>query len=266
MRLLMNRIVLLTSVWPLTLLGMMHTAVAKPQIGFDSLCKQPEQIEKILKQYQITNTMNKDFLACASLPNMPEHTLIAYAEAQTENDQIVDDYQLTFLTLNSQTHQMNSIYRVKEPLVSDAIELRSIQLDLAAYQVAKDVRAIGLRRNYIGHSRANPFSAQVLDLYDLKNKKNILNSLIVARSQAETDTRCNQDGLDSKAILIMLRHKTQQYFDIQLHDRIQAYEMSGDLEECKETKRVSTQQRFTLKFDGQQYRIPELHQDQYLYD
>ncbi len=52
---------------------------------------------------------------------------------------------------------------------------------------------------------------------------------------------------------------------MQLRDRIQHYEMSGDLENCKETKRVSTQQRFTLKFDGRQYQIPQPYRDQYLY-
>ncbi len=253
------------SAWLFAFLGMTQTTFAKLQTNDDSLCKQPEYIEKILRQHTNTTTVNEDFLACADFPNVPEQTLIAYAETQTKDDQPVDDYQLTFLTVNSKTQKLHSIYHVKELLPSDAIELRSIQLDLAPYQVSESLRAIGLRRNYAGRSSANPFSAQVLDLYDLQHNKKILNGLIVARYQAETDTRCNAKVIESKAILMILRNTTRQYFDMQLRDRIQHYEMSGDLENCKETKRVSTQQRFTLKFDGRQYQIPQPYRDQYLY-
>lgn len=242
MRLIVKDIVLYTSVWLFAFLGMLQTAVAKPKTDPDSLCKQPEYIEKILQQYSITNMVNEAFLACASLPSMSEQILIAYAGTQLEDDRPIDDYRLTFLTVNNQTQKVHSIYRVKELLPSDAIELHSIQLDLAPYQVSENLRAIGLRRNYAGRSSANPFSAQVLDLYDLKHKQKNLSGLMVERNQAETDTRCNAEGIESKTILVILKSTTRQYFDMQLRDNIQHYEMSGDLENCKETKRLSAQQ------------------------
>ena len=63
------------SAWLFAFLGMTQTTFAKLQTNDDSLCKQPEYIEKILRQHTNTTTVNEDFLACADFPNVPEQTL-----------------------------------------------------------------------------------------------------------------------------------------------------------------------------------------------
>ncbi len=56
------------SAWLFAFLGMTQTTFAKLQTNDDSLCKQPEYIEKILRQHTNTTTVNEDFLACADFP------------------------------------------------------------------------------------------------------------------------------------------------------------------------------------------------------
>ena len=155
--------------------------------------------------------------------------------------------------------------RIKEPLFSDAISLNSIELDTAPFIAVPDIRLVGLRLNYSGHSQPNPFSMTVLNLYDLKNKKTVLDSFIVTRYRAETDTRCNADIEERKSILMMQKNKSKEYYDIQVHSNIDQYNFSGTSENCRESKHKISQQKFMLKFDGKQYQIPAQFKDEYLY-
>lgn len=61
MRLMMKGIFLFISAWLFAFLGMTQTTFAKLQTNDDSLCKQPEYIEKILRQHTNTTTVNEDF-------------------------------------------------------------------------------------------------------------------------------------------------------------------------------------------------------------
>lgn len=200
------------------------------------------------------------------MPAQPNLTVIAYADWKAfKEDEHVGEFKLTFLMLNTQTQQIHNIYKVKEALVSDAIELNSIELDLASYQVSEIKSLIGLRLNYNGHSQPNPYSMQLLDLYDLQEKKKRLNSLIVQRYQAETDTQCNSDVEERNSVLVMQSKKTNHYYDIELRSQIKHYKMVGDRENCKKLNIKLSQQNFILKFDGTQYQLPKNLVEEYQY-
>ncbi|QTD60092.1 hypothetical protein [Acinetobacter towneri] len=56
MRLMMKGIFLFISAWLFAFLGMTQTTFAKLQTNDDSLCKQPEYIEKILRQHKYNHS------------------------------------------------------------------------------------------------------------------------------------------------------------------------------------------------------------------
>ncbi len=240
-------------------------SMAMHSVAFAIDCENEVQLSAVLKQADLSYS-NSDLVDCKILPQQPNLQLIAYAEWRSEpHEPDVGDYALSLISLDHQTDKVKDVYHVKESLVSDAIGLESIQLDTAAYQLSPDLRAVGVRLNYYGHSQPNPFSMQLLNLYDLNNKRKVLDSLIVDLYRAETDTRCNADIEERKSMLIMQKTKTKNFVDIQLSSKIEQYEMYGDVENCKEIKRQSSQQKFILKFDGQQYRVPKQYKDDFVY-
>lgn len=205
------------------------------------------KLSAVLKQANISYSTS-DLVDCKILPNYPNTQLIAYAEWRSEpHEPEVGDYVLSLISWNHQNNTVSDVYHVKETLVSDAIVLESIQLDTAAYQLNSSLRAVDVRLNYRGHSQPNPFSMQLLDLYDLNNNRKVLNNFIINRYRAETDTRCNADVEERKSVLIMQKTKKQNFFDIQISSKIKKYEMQGDVENCQEIQRQSSQQKLILK-------------------
>ena len=237
-----------------------------PSALANDVCKDDEQLERLLNQYKITANFNSDYISCKAMPDDSAQTLIAYADRVADiSDEGIGEFNLSFLTVDSTTHKLIMLNRIKEPLFSDAISLNSIELDTAPFIAVPDIRLVGLRLNYSGHSQPNPFSMTVLNLYDLKNKKTVLDSFIVTRYRAETDTRCNADIEERKSILMMQKNKSKEYYDIQVHSNIDQYNFSGTSENCRESKHKISQQKFMLKFDGKQYQIPAQFKDEYLY-
>ena len=241
------------------------SSMAMHSMAFAIDCENESQLSAVLKQANVAY-QSYHLVDCKLLPNTKNQQIIAYAQQNQQSTDSEDfDYTLSLITLDTKNDRILSYYPVKDKLVSDAISLERIQLDTAAYQLSPELRAIGVRLNYYGHSQPNPFSMQVLDLYDLKNKRKVLDSLIVDLYRAETDTRCNADIEERKSTLIMQKTKTQNFVDIQLSSKIEKYEMYGDVENCKEIKRKSSQQKFILKFDGQYYQVPKAFKDDYIY-
>lgn len=195
------------------------------------------------------------------------HLIDDSAEHSTEHvDQdATGRYSLNIYTFDMNRKKLIDQYKVKESLISDAISLDSIQLDTAAYKINDSNRALALRLNYSGHSQPNPFSMQVMNLYDLQNKKNLLEGLIVERYRAETDTRCNADIEKRKSVLMMQKTQSKHYYDIQVRIQMDHYQYTGDTDNCKASKHTLSQHSFVLKFDGTRYQLPQQAKDDYEY-
>lgn len=233
--------------------------------AFAYICESESLVLDVLKQAKI-QPKESALIDCKSDSMDESNVIMAYAQSQTDQgDGTSGHYLLNIIKYNRGNVRLNYHYKVAEELVSDAISLNSIQLDTANYKISNSNRALGIRLNYSGHSQPNPFSMTVLNLYDLKNKKTVLDSFIVTRYRAETDTRCNADIEERKSILMMQKNKSKEYYDIQVHSNIDQYNFSGTSENCRESKHKISQQKFMLKFDGKQYQIPAQFKDEYLY-
>lgn len=234
-------------------------------VAYANICENDQVVAKILKQTQIVN-LEQSVMDCKSDPLDDSNVIMAYAQwIPVKDEPEQGSYYLNLLKFNQSNLNVVYNYVVAEEIVSDAIGLESIQLDTANYKINSSNRALGVRLNYSGHSQPNPFSMQVLNLYDLKNKKKILDSLIVKRYRAETDTRCNAAVEERSSTLVVQANKTKNYSDIQVNSKIKSYEMEGTREDCKQINQRSSQQGFVLKFDGQRYQFPKKLKDDYQY-
>ena len=233
--------------------------------AYAGLCDDHQVVNKVLKQAKITKA-EQSLIHCKSDPVDDSSMIMAYAQWISVKDRPEEgEYYLDLIKFKPENLKVVDHYRVTEPMVSDAISLDSIELDTANYKVTESNRALGLRLNYSGHSQPNPFSMQLLNLYDLKNKKQILDSLIVTRDRAETDMDCNADAEERTSTLVMQKNQTKKYTDILVNSKIKRYQMQIVAEECQEVNHQFKQQHFTLKFDGNQYQIPQSYKDEYQY-
>lgn len=233
--------------------------------AYAGLCDDHQVVTNILKQVKITK-VEQSLIDCKLDPVDDSVMMMAYAPWISVKDrQEEGQYSLDLIKFKPQNLKVVYHYPVAEPMVSDAISLDSITLDTANYKVTESNRALGLRLNYSGHSQPNPFSMQLLNLYDLKNKKQILDSLIVTRDRAETDMHCNADAEERASTLVIQKNQTKKYMDILVNSKIKRYQTQVIAEECQEVNQRFSQQHFTLKFDGNQYQIPKSFKDEYQY-
>lgn len=233
--------------------------------AFAYICESESLVLDVLKQAKI-QPKESALIDCKSDSMDESNVIMAYAQSQTDQgDGTSGHYLLNIIKYNRGNVRLNYHYKVAEELVSDAISLNSIQLDTANYKISNSNRALGIRLNYSGHSQPNPFSMTVLNLYDLKNKKTVLDSFIVTRYRAETDTRCNAEVEDRASTLSMQNIQSNQFFDILVKSRIDRSIFQGTRENCQEMTKPTTLEKFTLKFDGQQYQIPQAFKQEYRY-
>ncbi len=229
------------------------------------LCDDPILVEKVITQTAIVNR-EQARIACKIDPTNTSNVIMAHAQwIPVKDDPENGSYYLTLLKFNLKNLQVNYRYPVKGELVSDAISLDSIELDTANYKISNQQRALGLRLYYSGHSQPNPYSMTLLNLYDLQNKKQVLDSFIVDQYQVETDTRCNADIRVRKSILSMQNTQSKGYFDIQVQSKIDHYQMNGTPENCQESKHKRSLHHFLLKYDGHEYQMPKSFKNDYQY-
>lgn len=138
---------------------------------------------------------------------------------------------------------------------SDAIQLSKISIDTAPYIVAKDTRAFGVRVNYFGSSRANPYTKKTISLF-VKSEdalKKVLHNYPVMNYGGEWDTDCEGEFTEEKKILIISEKTTNGYFDIiaknTITHSVDYVPEDGDCESEKEVTRKKT----SLKFNGETY-------------
>ena len=233
--------------------------------AYAHICENETLVETVLKQVQMKPAADA-LVDCKADPENASQMIMAYADWQPAHaDEGIGRYQLKILKFAKDSLKVNFVFADQDRPYSDAVALASIQLDTANYKITPDTRALGVRLAYAGQSRANPWSFSVLNLYNLKNKRKVLDRLIVDQFQAETDTRCNAEAEARKSTLVMQRTQSNQAFNILVRSRIERYQSRGTIDHCVDSKRKFSEQSLILKFDGAQYQIPKAYRSEYQY-
>lgn len=158
--------------------------------------------------------------------------------------------------VNNQTAQILQHYKATQPediLVSDALGLERMSIDEEVYQLSKTTKAFGVRVDYVGSSRANPFANQILSLFVPSNNtlKKVLDNFEIITDRGIWDTMCNGEFFTSKKELIISEDHTNGLFDINVIERITettAFEdQNGDCDE--NTSNSIKKQLLTYKGD-----------------
>ncbi len=192
-------------------------------ISLTTFAQQMTLEEAIKKQINFDNSEEYYSFDLKTLPNDSTLSVVAvtkYHGGQPSDTGFVVD--LILLLVDNASQKILSKFTEKEKFLSDAIGLYPVKLDMANYTMANGVRAFGVRDHYNGSSKPNPYEAENISLYYIKNKEFqlVLNKLETYQYSGETDTKCAFEGEEINTVLIMQKTKTNGYFDIKVESVI----------------------------------------------
>lgn len=138
---------------------------------------------------------------------------------------------------------------------SDALMLTGISIDTGLYHLNSTTRAFGVRVDYTGSSRPNPFSETHLSLYvaDKNSLKQVLKNYSISRSGGEWDTNCAGEFEDRNSTFDIAKVQTNNYNNIIVRSTIVKSVSTPTNDDCvsKETTKKATSK---LIFNGKEYK------------
>jgi hypothetical protein len=202
------------------------------------------------------SSINPHAIVCRRWRSQPGLVLVAVPLiAQVSVDSTLGD--LDVLIVDEATGRTRQRLRIPHAMDDDAVRISGISFDTAAYRLAPDRLAFGVRREWAGSSRPNPFMETTLSLYEPRGAtlSSVLNDLIVQRSQGEWDLSCTGETIMTERILRMIPGRRGQ--DISVLERI-THSTSEETKsgECSTTDEALSPRTIRLSFDGERYDVP----------
>lgn len=195
-------------------------------------------------------------IVCRRWRGQPGLVLVAVPLiAQVGVDSTLGD--LDVLVVDEATGKTRHRLRIAHAMDDDAVRISGVSFDTAAYRLTPDRLAFGVRREWAGSSRPNPFMETTLSLYEPRDGalSPVLDDLMVGRSQGEWDLSCSGETITTERILRMVPGPRGQ--DISILERT-THSTSEEAKsgECSTTDQALAPRTIRLSFDGERYDVP----------
>lgn len=229
---------------------------------YADICKDEAFTDAILKQTRLDN-MPGQLADCKLLPQQPDRAVLLYQQAieDPDNPEQAVAYRIHLFTADTQRSLMLDHYIDADEYTTDAVVLSNMSLDTAAYQLQPQLRALGVRIDYQGSSRVNPYNYTLLNLYNLGRHKKLLNNLRVNLTRGENDGRCNADDHSRSSTVVILNTQHHVMADLRINSKEANEEYRQIKDDCKQVKYSENNRSHILKFNGQTYDIPRYLQE-----
>ncbi|MGK6317011.1 hypothetical protein [Neorhizobium sp. DT-125] len=198
-------------------------------------------------------------VACRAWPSYPERLLVA-VPLITEESELLTVADLELLVLDASSLKVQQRLRLKERIVDDAIQTKSITFDTARYQLAPGQIAFGVRLAKEGSSRVNPFEEVSLSLYVIGSGRlqPVLDGIVVISSGGEWDGNCAGTFDRKTRTLAMGKTGRNGYADIVVTEKASSSTTAVDGKgECGERSHKSNAASTRVVYDGKRYSVPE---------
>ena len=133
--------------------------------------------------------------------------------------------------------------------------LSDITIDTGIYQLNEKERAFGIRVDYEGSSRPNPFNKTDLSLFVVQNNnlKRILSNYPITEFHGEWDTNCAGEFEDINSVIDIDKNKTNGFRNLTIKSKIEQTKNIATKDDCveKKTTKLST---IKLKYNGKEYK------------
>jgi hypothetical protein len=164
---------------------------------FDSI-----RLNHILKTLKLDKTKIKEDLCIEKkMPNI-EDSYIAVIPVIVEQNKD-EDYVFTvrnYIVITDSKGTIKNQYFDPTELNSDAIMLRSMSIDTGLYNINNNIRAFGVKTDFVGSSRPNPYGSGTISLYYPEGKT--LKKFLISLSWMQTMENGIPDAMVSFRMII----------------------------------------------------------------
>ena len=138
---------------------------------------------------------------------------------------------------------------------SDAVVLLSIEIDTAPYFLSKNIRGFGVRVNYTGSSRPNPYSKTDFSMFINEGNllKRVLKDFPISEFHGEWDTNCEGEFETIESSIVIDKVKTNNFSNLIIKQNITEEKNRKIKDDCIE-KKVSKSKTITLKYNKKEYK------------
>lgn len=204
------------------------------------------------------------FSNCKVWPYDPSKTIVALVHFQegssfaTPPDQTDGLYDLTVLLVKSDSGEILNHLFLKGAFSSDAIHFNGITIDTAPYNLAKNVRAFGVRAGFANSSALNSIEFVQMNLYVVRERslKQVLGGLVVSKKLNERgDGDCTDSATVTNRTLAIADAATLGYADLRLSEKTAEIRSKKEDKGCRDTEKVFSRNH-VLRFNGDEYVVP----------
>jgi len=217
-------------------------------------------LDKVLTQLKLNKKqIHEPFYRSKVLPNKTSNSVLAIPKYRTNE---TDKYGNYFLELDAYivvadnaTGKILNKYVEENVWTSDAFVLEDITIDTGIYQLNTENRAFGIRVDFKGSSRPNPFGQTDLSLFIIKNNqlKKVLNNFPISEYHGEWDTNCAGKFEDVTGVISIDKNKSNGFGNIIVKDKIVNTKNIPTTDDCVEKKTTKSSTKI-LKFNGKEYK------------
>ncbi|WP_106916619.1 PA3715 family protein [Chryseobacterium aurantiacum] len=237
------------NIFLITLMLGLFSSVLSGQ-DFDSI-----RLNNILKNLKLDKTKIREELCIEKKMPNGEGSYIAVIPVVVEQED--NDYVFTirnYILITDVNGIIKNKYLDPTDINSDAISLRGFTIDTGLYTIGTNIRAFGVKADFVGSSKPNPYELSTMSMYypDGATFKKVLDQFTMDLYRGEWDTRCNGEFEDNHAYIIMDQSKTNNFTDLKIKT-ISVTTINKEVNgECnnKETSKTSYK---TLKFKNGKY-------------
>lgn len=237
------------NIFLLTLMMSLFSGIVSAQ-DIDSV-----RLTRILKSLKLDKTKIKEELCTEKKMPNAEDSYIAVIPVVVNQEE--EDYVFTvqnYILITDSNGTIKNKYFDPTELNSDAITLRSFAIDTGLYNISTNIRAFGVKADFVGSSKPNPYASGTISMYypEGKTLKKVLDQFELDATSGEWDTRCNGEFEDTHSYIIMDSSKTNNFTDF----KIKTISVTTINEEVKgecNTKETSKTTYKILKFKNGKY-------------
>lgn len=190
-------------------------------------------------------------------PENPNETFLVIPEIVDEGEQYFELNSHIIITDNRTgkiTHDFFESHQTNQ-WVSDAIEMRDITIDTALYPLSEVKKAYGIKVDFLGMSRVNPYSNETWSLFIKSGNtlEKILSNYAIKDFGGEWDGNCAGEFVSEEKIVFLGTQKTKGYFDLFVNKKItESKDYKNEEEDCQTVNSYHIKNSI-LKFDGTKY-------------
>ncbi|VVD64448.1 hypothetical protein [Pandoraea fibrosis] len=218
-----------------------------------------DRLEAWTKTLHPGRTLDTDLASCKVWPANPAITLAALPLPQpggTDDDKV---YDVDVLVTDSQTGKVVAHRFEPSALISDAVRLRSISLDTAPWRLTPQVLAFGVRADFEGSSRVNPFSQSSLSLYviDGATLRKIVDKLATQAGGGEWDGNCAGRFSDTSRAVAVGPAGKDGFAKLVVSEKTVTTTNKPTRNDCASKESTLKRPSVTLEYDGTRYPVPK---------